>query len=425
MRTATKTIIIMLLVCLLGLLLLTACDDGDDDEKTPAPTATSTENGDQVEKVKITIGNHTDKTGAASQAMQVVDAGLADVIKYYNDNDLIPGIEVELVEYDGMMDPGRDIPGWEWLKERGADAMLAWLPAISISLQAEAERDQIPLFVANTLSELIETPGYMFATSPLYEDLTWTYISWVMENDWDWQTKGPAKVGAALDEGSNPTPVFDTYKQYAEMYPERMEWIGGRTIPMGVYTWASEIDALKDADYIHLPNIFPFFVKDYVQAGHTKAKFLSTDNHTSFIGLLNDMGYWPEIDGMLNITQSEFWGEDAEYSNFAGELANTYRSNMISVIEENAKGYNSFANGMHVLESIKLAAETVGPENVDSQAIFEAAEKLILKFDDIQRFSYTETKRTSPDRLAVYEADGQNKSFTPLSEWFSIQSPPE
>lgn len=424
MNTLNRLGILWLVFLLLAIPTLTACG-GDDDDKTPSPNATSTQNGEPVEKVKITIGNHTDKTGAASQAMQIVDAGLADVIEYYNDNNLIPGVEVKLVEYDGMLDPGRDVPGWEWLKEKGADVIMAWLPAISLTLQPLAERDQIPLFVTLTVKEQLEIPGNMFAGTPLFEEQIWTLINWVMENDWDWQTKGPAKVGGGVDEGSNPDAIFGAFKEYAETYPERMEWVGGRTIPMGVYTWATEVETLKDCDYIYLPHIFPFFVKDYVNAGYTKARFLTTDSHTSFLSLLDDMGYWPEIDGMLNLTQSEWWTEDSEYSNFARELAQTYRSGMISDIERNPKGYNSLANGVHVLESIKIASETVGPENIDSQAIIEAAEKLVLEFDGVQRFSYTETKRTSPDRLAIYEANSQDKSFVRLSDWLPIEGPLE
>lgn len=425
MRSATKTTIIMLLICMLGLLLLTACDDSDDEEKTPTPTATSTENGGKVEKVKITIGNHTDKTGAASQAMQVVDAGLADVIKHYNDNNLIPGVEVDLVEYDGMLDPGRDIPGWLWLQERGADLIMGWLPALGLTLGPLADEEQFPFFTTTVDGELIDPPGYVLAGSPLIEDAAWTLIDWVMQNDWDWQTKGPAKVGGGIDEAGNPEIIFSVFKKYAEMYPERMEWIGGYTVPVGTYTWASEVESLKDADYIYLPNIFPFFLKDYVQAGYDKAKFLTTDNHTSFLVLMNDMGLWPEFDGTLNLTQSEWWTEDAEYSNFARELASTYRSSEYDKIAQSPKGYNSFANGIHALETIKLAAETVGPENIDSQALYEAAQKLLIEFDGVQRFSYTETKRTSPDRLAMYVANAETKGFDPISEWFSVQSPPE
>lgn len=421
MRISQGITAVFIMVSILGLSLLGACGGGDDDGATPTDTSTPTTT--PTEKVKITIGNHTDKTGPAAQAMQIVDAGLADVIKYYNDNNLIPGVRVDFVEYDGALDPSRDIPGWEWLKQKGSDVIMAWMPAISVTLQPLADRDQIPLFVANTVAEVIYPPGYTFATSPLFEHMIWTLTDWVMENDWDWETNGPAKVGGALDEAANPALIFGAFEKYAETYPERMEWVGGYTVPQGVFTWATEVEELKNCDYIYLPNIFPFFVKDYVNAGYSKAKFLTGDNHTSFVGLLDDMGYWPKIDGMINITQSEWWTEDAEYSNFARELANTYRSDMMSTILRNPKGYNSFANGLHALETIRIAAETVGPENIDSQALLRAAEQLIIEFDGIQRFSYSPTKRTSPDRLAIYEAVGQDKSFVPVSEWLPIRSP--
>jgi hypothetical protein len=294
-----------------------------------------------------------------------------------------------------------------------------------LTLGPLADREQF-MFLATTVPrELIEPPGYVFAGSPLIEDATWTLIDWVMENDWDWETKGPAKVGGGLDEANNPEIIFPTFEKYAEMYPERMEWVGGYTVPVGTYTWAHEIHRFKDCDYIYLPNIFPFLVKDYVNAGYDKAKFLTTDNHTSFLSLMNDMGLWPAFDGALNLTQSEWWTEDAEYSNFARELANTYRSNDIGTIEENPKGYNSFVNGMHALETIRIAAETVGPDNIDSQALYEAAETLVIEFEGIQRFSYTETKRTSPDRVAMYVANAETKGFDRVSEWFPIESPPE
>jgi len=46
---------------------------------------------------------------------------LEDLVAYYNDSDLIPGVRLEVVVYDGQWDPARDIPGYEWLRGRGAD----------------------------------------------------------------------------------------------------------------------------------------------------------------------------------------------------------------------------------------------------------------------------------------------------------------
>jgi len=431
MKVWMKISTITLLICLLGLSLLVACGGDDDGEATPTgvPTDTSqptTSATVPTEKVKITIGNHTDITGAASTAMEIVDVGLEDIVHYYNDNNIIPGVEIDIVKYDGMNDPGRDIPGWKWLREKGSDVIISWLPAVGLTLQALADREQLPYFATTVSKELIDPPGYMFAGSPLIEPYAWSLIDWVMENDWNWQTNGPAKVGGGLDEAANPKLIFGTFEKYAEMYPERMEWVGGYTVPLGTYTWAKEVIELKDCDYIYLPNIFPFFMKDYKNAGLDKAKFLTTDNHTAFLSLMNDMGLWSEFDGTLNLSQSEWWTEDAEYSNFARELAGTYRSGGdYTEIEESPKGYNSFANGMFILEAIRIAAETVGPENIDSQAIYEATQQVVIEFDGVQRFSYSETKRTSTDRLAMYEANADTKGFDRISEWFPIESPPE
>ena len=402
-----------LMILLLVLPLVAACEGDDNDQPTNTVTP--------AKKTIITIGNHTDKTGFASAAMGPVDMGLADVIEYYNDNNLIPGVEVELIEYDGQLDPARDIPGWEWLKERGADVIVGILPNAGPAFQPLANEAKIPLFVANALSELLATPGYMFVTAPLLEDQAWNLIGWVMENDWDWQAKGPAKVGGAGDEVSNFHVIYEQFEKYAEIYPERMEWVGGHIIPTGVYQWDVQVEDLKDCDYIFPTNIFPFFVKDYVRAGHNKATFIGTDSHTAWNHLVEDMGLWEAIDGMIYIAMTEEWDEDAEFPMLMNQLLREYRPDSADSIKKTGKGYGSVVNGMMVLESIRIASETVGPENVDSQAIYEAAQSMTLSFDGIQRASFSQTKRVAPDRLAIYEMDSTNKKLVRISDWFPIE----
>ncbi|NQT71716.1 MAG: ABC transporter substrate-binding protein [Chloroflexi bacterium] len=423
MELKNKFGISILVMLLLTLPILAACSSEDDGESSPPaqPTASPTDTVTPAEKSTITIGHHTDKTGFASAAMETVDLGLADVIRYYNDNNLIPGIKVKLVEYDGQIDPARDKPGWEWLKERGADVIMGFLPNAGPGLQGSAEDDKIPLFVANGLLELVEIPGYMFVTAPLLEDQAWNLISWIMENDWDWQTNGPAKVGGAGDEASNFHVIYEQFEKYAEMYPERMEWVGGHIIPTGIYQWDVQVEALKDCDYIYPTNIFPFFVKDYFRAGHSKAKFIGTDSHTPWNKLVEDMGLWEEIDGMLYIAMTEEWAEDAEFMNLMTQILREYHPGSYEEVIHEGKGYGSVVNGMMVLESIKIAAEAVGPENVDSQAIYEAAQSMTLSFDGIQRYSFSETKRAAPDRLAIYEMDSSNKKLVRVSDWLPIE----
>ncbi|NQT73005.1 MAG: ABC transporter substrate-binding protein [Chloroflexi bacterium] len=76
------------------------------------PTSTATQ-----ELVTITIGNLSDLTGVSSNAMGVVNIALEDTVEYYNERNLIPGVELEVITYDGQYNPSNDIPGYEWLKE--------------------------------------------------------------------------------------------------------------------------------------------------------------------------------------------------------------------------------------------------------------------------------------------------------------------
>lgn len=400
--------------------LLGACGGGDDGG-TASPTKTGPS---PTARAVITIGNHTDLTGYAAVAMEMVNAGFEDTVRYYNENNLIEGVQVKVLNYDGQLDPAKDRPGWEWLKEKGSQTIVAWFPSIGITLQPLAEKDRIPLFIANAPSELIQTPGYLFLTSPRFEDAIWTLLEWVMANDWDYSSKGPARIGMAADQGGNPTVISSVFEKYARMYPERINWVGAQVVPTGTYNWQTAVEALKDCDYIYPPNIVPLFLKDYVFAGYSKARFIGIDSHMTWFSILEDMGLWPKINGMLFLTQSEWWGEDAEYQNLVAELITRYRSGSLKEIEKNPKGYNSVANAMMVLESIKNAAQAVGPENITPVAIYEGAQSMKLTFDGVRRFSFTETKRSAPDRMAIYQADGTNKRCVRVSEWFPLITAP-
>ncbi len=93
--------------------LLIACS-GDEQEK-PAPSAEPTI--EPAEDIILTIGVITDETGPAASAYIDMDMALADMVKHYNEEDIIPGIELKVITYDGQYDSSKDIPGYEWLKK--------------------------------------------------------------------------------------------------------------------------------------------------------------------------------------------------------------------------------------------------------------------------------------------------------------------
>jgi len=417
-KTSIKNSCVLLLVLLLVQVSLSACGGGDDEAEPTVPTATSTT--DQV--AKITIGNHTDKTGVAANALAYIDAALADVVEYYNQNNLIPGVELGLVEYDGQADPSKDIPGYEWLKDKGADLITAWFPSVAVTLRPYLDADGIPLFGTIVRNEILYPPGHLFITSALLEDQAWTTIKWVAENHWDYQTEGPAKVGGVCWDTDNCDVYFNTLEKYAELYPEQVEWVSGHIAPAATFIWATEVDALKDCDYIWAPNSLGNFVREYRQAGHT-SKFLGTSAHLAFWGLIEDMGLWDAVDGSLFLSDTEWWDETGEVPDFVNDLL---RENHPGSVDEimRTKSYFAAINIVFILEIIKSAAEAVGPENLDSQAIYEAAQSATLEFDGLQRHSFTETKRASVDRAAVYKVDGDGENIVRISDWISIEAAP-
>jgi len=401
-------------------------DDGDDLEPLAKPTVEQQSTlapSEYLEDVVITIGNHTDKTGVGANAMQYVDMALADTIEYYNENNLIPGVEVKLIEYDGQADPSRDLSGYEWLKHRGADLITAWYPAVAMTLKSHVEEDGIPLFATIVRKEILYPPEHMFITSTLQDDTGWTIAKWVAENHWDYQTKGPAKIGGACWDVDDGGIIFDAIERYAELHPDQIEWVSGHITTVGTFTWPAEVEALKNCDYIWIPYMPWTFVKEYYKAGHSTATFLGCDAQLTFLGLIRDMDLMDELDGSLFLQINEWWNEEGEFPDLLNQLVRDKHPDSYETIIRSGKGYMAVMNTVLIMEIIKSAADAVGPENVDSAVIYEAAQSTTLMFDGVQRLSFSETKRSSPDRVAVFEVRGAEEDVFRITDWFPVETP--
>lgn len=61
----------------------------------------------------------------------------------------------------------------------------------------------------------------------------------------------------------------------------------------------------------------------------------------------------------------------------------------------------------------------MGPQNVDSQAIYDAATSFVMTTDGVQRLSFGEEKRNAIDAYAMYEARSpENDIFRMHEEWY-------
>ena len=405
MKIPGQLLFTILIILLLIVLFLLSCSSDTDEPRLR-----------EQDDVVITIGNLSDLTGVSANAMELIDMALADLVTYYNQENLIPGVKLEVVTYDGQYDPARDIPGYEWLREKGADLIWTPAPPTAATLKPRADKDQFVLFAtAANLDELMPA-GYTFSVGTIPEFQAYTLLDWLAKNDWDYVTNGPAKIGAAGWADNYLRSLFDAAEVYADVHPDQFEWVSGHLTDFG-FTCGPEVNALKDCDYIIVPNPMANFVKEYREMGFT-AKFLGTDNHAAFLGMVRDAGLWNEIDGMLFIRSTKWWNEEGTIIDLTKELLNKYHSSEAEEIMAKGVGYIALANLYQVLNIVKDAVETVGPENIDSQALYEAAQGFSLIVDGIMRFNFDEMKRCSTNYYGIYLADEASEDLIRVDpEW--------
>ncbi|MBM3131440.1 MAG: ABC transporter substrate-binding protein [Chloroflexi bacterium] len=308
MKTVIKAVFVVMAALLL--ISLAACG-GDDEEKTSTPTISPAANGSPTtpaepkEKRVITIGVISDITGPSAKAHSLMNMALDDTTRYFNENVLGPGVELKTLYYDGQNDPSKDIPGYQWLKERGADVLFTAQPVTAVTLRPMVERDRMVMFVATGDERIILPPGYVFGLASLPQYEGYALMRWIAENDWDYKSKGPAKVGGASWDDAYGGAIFSAMEEYAKAHPEQFQWVGGYLTPMGTFTWATQVDALKSADYVFPCTIPGNFVREYKQASG-KAKFIGAGIHTAFLGMIYDGRLWDEIDGMPILMSNEW-----------------------------------------------------------------------------------------------------------------------
>lgn len=420
MRLSLKLTVSLLALALLLVPILTACggDEKEDAFVDPPPTETP-----DVPKLSIVIGNLTDITGVSANAMEVINKALDDVVDYANENDLIPGVELKVITYDNQFDPSRDIPGYEWLLSRGADLIWTCVPPTPVMLKARVDADQIPLYAAAVPIDELSPPGYVFCIGIIPQQEVYTFLPWIAENDWDYVANGPAKIGGAGWPDTYCPNIFDAMDAYAEAHPEQFEFVGGHLNNYG-FTWDSEVQALRDADYVYPNTIMVSFVKQYRNDGG-KAKFVGTDPLLAFRGMVDDAELWDEMDGSLFIRSSRWWNEEGMLVDLANELVRENHGDADKIIR-NGCGYLAVNNAYQLVECIGKAVELAGgPENFNSDFLYEATQQMSIVIDGTPRYSFTEGKRTAVDSLGIYRMDAEGKDlFRADPEWLPVRYEP-
>ena len=414
MSIAGKTTILISINLVVAISLLNAC--GGDGSSGKDETSRQTD-------VVITIGYFSDMTGPSSSALELVTMALEDAVDRYNEQEFIPGVNLELVSYDSMFDPARTIPGYEWLRSKGADLILTAVPATPAILGPRAASDDVVVFTLTATIEEITPPANVFnmGTIPQYE--AYTLLKWIAENDWDYWAKGPAKIGGAAWNEPYSNAFIEGMEDYAVAHPDQFEWVKGCFTNFS-FVWGPEVEALKDCDYVSLPTPPTTFVKEYRSAGHD-AKFINSITNSAFMGLIDQADLWDEMDGSLFLYAGMWWNQTGEEIDWVRELLYANHPDDAEEIIRKGSGYIGIGSLTKVLEIIGNAAQEVGPENFNSDALYQAAESYIDYKEGLEIASFSEEKRYAVNYYTMYEISASEKDLVLIdTEWYRQSTEP-
>ncbi|MFC2027995.1 ABC transporter substrate-binding protein [Chloroflexota bacterium] len=416
----------ILITAIVLLSSLIGCNSSDNEDNgdtvsvpTPSVTPTVIPTGES-EPVTITIGNLTDITGPASNPLSVIATALEDLARYYNENNLIPGVVIQIVEYDGAYDPAKDIPGYEWLKGQGADFIFSSVGSVPITLKPIVDKDKVVVFTMTPDRHALAPPGYVFCLANTLGDYqSYTLLNWIAENDPGFPVGRPAKVGGAFWAEAYSQTFLDGMEKYSEVHPDQYEYVGGYTTNFS-FMWGPEVEALKDCDYVMPPGPMQHFTKEYRDAGY-QARLIGTDFQISILKMTDDMDLWDESDKMLLLRTGFWWNEEGEMVNLAKQLLYDYHPDEAASLIAEGPGYQALRGIYVMFEIVKETVETVGAQNFTSEELYEVAQSFSLTVDGIENHSFTKTKRTSVNNIGMYELRGAEKDIVRIDpEWIPI-----
>ncbi len=369
------------------------------------------------EPVVITIGNLTDQTGPGAHGLSYVDRALNDVAEYYNDNELIPGVNLKVISYDTQYDASKAVTGYEKLKSDGADFLWTALPLMIPILKTHLDMDELVAFTATANIEDDELQGgYLFSMGITPKNEAYTLLDWIAKNDENFPRDRPAKVGgAAWNDGYNNL-LFKAAKEYCKAHPQIYEW-DTEFLTDVKFSWKTEAEQLANCDYVFIPAIPHLFIKDFCNTG-AEAVFLGSDVPLAFLREIGDMDLWNDIDGSLFIRSSRWYNETGPMINIVNQLLNdNYSDGKAAEIREQGTPYLGVRQNYLMLDIVKKAVEEVGAQNFDSQALYDAAVSWEYEYEDIPGFhSFTQSERITSHYYAVYEAKGEEQDIFRLHE---------
>ena len=387
--------IAILAIALTALLVLTAC--------APRPI---------VEEKTAQFGWILPITGAASTAIGAVLSGGGDYIRYFNEQEAIPGVPIELLWRDTAFTFALGRSHYERLVEAGVPLIGAVESPLLLGLKGRFERDEVVAFVTGSAyhEELYPEPGWIYTMTPLMSEQAAVLFQYFMEN---WKEERPPRLALL---GIDAPFGYDV--RYATEYARSLgfEVLPPEIVPIIVLDATAQLLRLKEleADLVHiqsLPEGTGPILRDAERLGLLDE--FQFAGHSSTMGDRTMKLAGAATEGFL-ISLPYPWFSETEVPGIKLMIDNMMKYH--GEVRRDGEYFFGWVSAAIICEAMRRAIENVGYENLDGRAIKEALDGM-KDFDvyGLASITYKPGDHRGATRMAVYEVRGGE--IVRVSDW--------
>lgn len=408
-RKAGLTTLVILGILLLTLPALAGCGGGSSTKKV------------------IKIGVLADYTGPASFGMKPTMQAMKEYFVMMKDTDPLPGVEVEWIDFDTALDYTKVVPGYNALKGQGVMALVIPSGSDRTILKSKVVEDKMPVVGTQGQEELLSNQ-WQYSIWSTIQSQGEAAMQWIMST-WDYAGKGQPKIGHI----GWSLAITDYYQQGIDRvlakYPDKFTWVGVQKGTTTQVTWTSEIEALKNCDFIVVSTVgsqMSTFVDQYRNKGYTASFISGNEAFPGFFDLVVDKTPASKLYGCYYVGWWPWWGEDVPFIEGATDYVEKKHPDQAARLMMGSPVLSGWQMGMFIEDAIRRAVEEVGADNIDSEALqkaFVETNKEVEGFGNTWKITENNTALSWMQR--AFEWKAETGKWQSISEWILPLSMPQ
>jgi len=363
---------------------------------------------------EVKVGALNDVTGATSDVGKDYALGIADAVRYVNDNGGVNGKPIKLYQFDYGYRIPEALTKYKLFKRLGAVAVLGWGTGDTEALSPTITQDKMPYVSASYSAHLTnpaKTPYNLFAAT-------------------DYSTNARAAITAWYDTRWKKSPEFGKRKpkfvcsyHFAHPYCSApIKAIKDQATILGFEVGPDQNVSLVAIDTKSQVLAMKDFGADLVWHGNTTMSVSATVRDSFALGLkadhiVNCWGFDENLiklagkaaEGVMGAPRCAFFGENVKNMDKVVEYAKKYNPG-VPLENRTTHTIGAWANTLVLWEAMKRADKA---GDLTGEGILKKGFETLRDFDiglGVQPLNYTSTDHRTSGKVSIYEIkDGKFK----------------